>query len=205
MTLLGDATQSNGYIISAAATRGRSFQRGRSASPQRSHSSGGRSRPRTPEGKHVRSRSRTAGGTRKPRPRQGRSASPAFSVATGKYKFTPRGGTRLKQYKSKSEVCHQWQKTKTCSYGDACKFLRDSKAAVVHPKYEEPDPYPAVPATYTEDEIRDYDKIWDGDCDETDCEESVHATAYAFTKGKGKSKGKGKGKSKGKSKGGGNQ
>ena len=93
MTLLGDANQSNGYIISAAATRGRSFQRGRSASPKRSHSSGGRLRPTTPKGRHYRSRSRSAGGTRKPRPCKGSVASPAFSATTGKYNSTPRGGT----------------------------------------------------------------------------------------------------------------
>ena len=136
---IGDAKHSNGYIISAPATRGRSFPRGRSSSRQRSHSSGGRSRPRTPGGKIFRSRSRSVGGTRKDRKRRGRSASPAFSATTGKYKFSPRGNTRLKQYKSKPEVCHQWQKTKTCSYGDACKFLHDTKAAVAQTRYEEPE------------------------------------------------------------------
>ena len=89
MTLLGDAKHSNGYLISAPATRGRSFQRGRSSFQKRSHSSGGRSRPRTQKGKNFRFRSRTAGGNRKPRQRKGRSASPAFSANTGKYKFTP--------------------------------------------------------------------------------------------------------------------
>ena len=113
MTLLGDAKQSNGYIISAAATRGRSSPRGRSSSRRRSLSSGGRSRPRTPRGKNFRSRSRSAGGTREDRKRRGRSASPALSATTGKLRFSPRGNTRLKQYKSKTEVCHQWQKTKT--------------------------------------------------------------------------------------------
>ena len=37
-----------------------------------------------------------------------------------------------------TEVCHRWQKSKTCSYGDACKCLHDSKAALPHPKYENP-------------------------------------------------------------------
>ena len=90
----------------------------------------------------------------------------------------PRGGTRLKQYKSKTEVCHQWQKSKTGSYGDACEFLNDSKAAVAHPKYEEPDP---VLAAYTADEIQDYDNTWDGDYDDRDFEESADAIACAFT------------------------
>ena len=58
MTLFGDAQDSNGYIISAPATRRRSFPRGMSSSRQRSHSSGGRSRPRTPGGKNFRSRFR---------------------------------------------------------------------------------------------------------------------------------------------------
>ena len=165
---VGRRSTSNGYILSAAATRGRSFQRGRSASPKRSHSSGSRSRPRTPTGKHFRSRSRTAGGNRKLRPRKGRPASPAFSATAGQDKFTPRGGTRLQQYKTKTKVCHKWQKSKACSYGDAFKFMHDSNAAVAHPKYEEANPSPAVPATYNEDDMWDYDNTWDGDYDERD-------------------------------------
>ena len=198
MTRLGDAKHSNGYIISAPAARGRPFPRVRSSSRQRSHSSGGGSRPRTPRGKNFRSRSRSTGGTRKDLKRRGRSASPAFSATTGKYKFSPRGNTRLKQYKSKTELCHQWQRPKICSYGDACKCLHDTKAVVAQTRYEEPEP---PTAEYTTDDIQEYGNTWDGDYDERDYEDPTDATALAFTKGKGKSKGKGKGRSKGKGKG----
>ena len=76
------------------------------------------------------------------------------------------------------------------SYCDACKFMHDSKAAAAHPQYEEATPPPAVPSTYDEDDMWDYENTWEGDYDERDFEDFVDATAYAFTKAKGKSKGK---------------
>ena len=80
--------------------------------------------------------------------------------------------------------------SKTCSYGDTCKLMHDSEAALAHSKYEEANPPPAVPATYDEDDLWDYDNTWEGDHDERDLEDSVEATAYAFTKGNGTCKGK---------------
>ena len=63
--------------------------------------------------------------------------------------------------------------------------MHDSKAAAAHPKYEEAIHPSAVLATYDEDDLWDYENTWEGDDDERDCEDSVDAAAYAFTKGKG--------------------
>ena len=175
--------------------------RGRSSSPSNrksTRSPGGRERSLSPWGTKRRSLSRTPRGTRKPgisrdrfrgaRPRKGRSPSAAFSSG-GTYKFTPRSGNRLDKYKTK-DVCHLWQNTGSCKYGNACKFA--------HAR-------PATPAKIAHDDTWHGDGGWHddpwgasyddwGSCDVRDFADDNTETfgAYPF-KGRGKGKGKGKG------------